>query len=402
MNNNKFKQIATLMLGGTLMLGSVSCTESFEDFNTNPKAPTPEQMEGDFASTATLISTMIPVMVQGQENNYQMIDQMIGCEYGRMTCARNHWGSDAYFATYNPSQGWAGTPFNTCMPQIYTPFFQIRDISGGEGLTYHWANLIRIFGTLRVSDCYGPIPFSKIGTGSDYQVAYDDMPDLFNAMLEQEQENADIAMLAAQYYLTKRMDEPAKKVLRQVVDIDPGNKPARLQLLSFAISRNDLDEVIRTCIPAVEYMPEALEFHYYLGIAYYQKGNCRTGRIEDVIILTAENMLDAHRQKSAEGYYPVIYRGRHHKTDTKTCRKGGKVLGVIGLARHTAEYHIRKDTGNHRQKADNERSCAALPPADAHKGKKTDKLVCIYGFQLSLLFFGGGDIAFHIAVEFIK
>ena len=185
MNNNKFKQIATLMLGGTLMLGSVSCTESFEDFNTNPKAPTPEQMEGDFASTATLISTMIPVMVQGQENNYQMIDQMIGCEYGRMTCARNHWGSDAYFATYNPSQGWAGTPFNTCMPQIYTPFFQIRDISGGEGLTYHWANLIRIFGTLRVSDCYGPIPFSKIGTGSDYQVAYDDMPDLFNAMLEE-------------------------------------------------------------------------------------------------------------------------------------------------------------------------------------------------------------------------
>ena len=167
------------------MLGSIGCTEGFEDYNTNPKAPTPEQMEGEFASTATLISTMIPVMVQGQENNYQMIDQMIGCEYGRMTCARNHWGSDAYFATFNPNEGWVGTPFNTCMPQIYTPFFQIRDISGGEGLTYHWANLIRIFGTLRVSDCYGPIPFSKIGSGSNYQVAYDDMPDLFNAMLEE-------------------------------------------------------------------------------------------------------------------------------------------------------------------------------------------------------------------------
>lgn len=183
MNNNKFKQIATLMLGGTLMLGSVGCTDSFEDFNTNPKAPTPEQMEGDFASTATLISTMIPVMVQGQENNYQMIDQMIGCEYGHMTSARNHWGSDAYFATFNPSIGWASIPFQTSMPQIYTPFFQIRDLSGGEGLTYHWANLIRIFGTLRVSDCYGPTPFSQIGSGSDYQVAYDDMPELFDAML---------------------------------------------------------------------------------------------------------------------------------------------------------------------------------------------------------------------------
>ena len=185
MNNNKFKQIATLMLGGTLMLGSIGCTESFEDFNTNPKAPTPEQMEGDFASTATLISTMIPVMVQGQENNYQMIDQMIGCEYGHMTSARNHWGSDAYFACFNPSQGWSEIPYTTSMPQIYTPYFKIRDLSGGEGLTYHWANLIRIFGTLRVSDCYGPIPFSKIGQGSEYQVAYDDMETLFNAMFKE-------------------------------------------------------------------------------------------------------------------------------------------------------------------------------------------------------------------------
>ena len=167
------------------MLGSLGCTESFEDYNTNPKAPTPEQMEGDFASTATLISTMIPVMVQGQENNYQMLDQMIGCEYGRMTCARNHWGTDAYYACFNPPSGWYGNTFDTSMPQIYTPFFKIRDISGGEGLTYHWANLIRIFGTLRISDCYGPIPFSKIGSGSEYQVAYDNMETLFNEMFKE-------------------------------------------------------------------------------------------------------------------------------------------------------------------------------------------------------------------------
>ena len=94
---------------------------------------------------------------------------------------------------------------------------------------------------------------------------------LFQCMLDQEQENADVAMLAAQYLLSKRMDEEAKPVLRQVLDIDPENKPARLQLLSFAITEEDLDEVIRLCAPAVEYMPEALEFYYYWGIAHYQK-----------------------------------------------------------------------------------------------------------------------------------
>ena len=94
---------------------------------------------------------------------------------------------------------------------------------------------------------------------------------LFDSMLSQEQENADVAMLAAQYLLSKQMNEQVKPVLWQVLDIDPENKPARLQLLSFAISKEDLDEVIRICSPAVEYMPEALEFYYYWGLAHYQK-----------------------------------------------------------------------------------------------------------------------------------
>ena len=94
---------------------------------------------------------------------------------------------------------------------------------------------------------------------------------LFDAILEQEQPNADVAMLAAQYLLSKKMDDKATSVLHKIVEIDPENKPAHLQLLSFAISKNDLDEVVRICTPAIEYMPEALEFYYYKGLAHYQK-----------------------------------------------------------------------------------------------------------------------------------
>lgn len=94
---------------------------------------------------------------------------------------------------------------------------------------------------------------------------------LFDSILKQEQNNADMAMLAAQYLLSKKMNEKAITVLHQIVEIDPENKPAYLQLLNFAISKNDLDEVVRICTPAVEYMPEALEFYYYMGLAHYQK-----------------------------------------------------------------------------------------------------------------------------------
>ena len=94
---------------------------------------------------------------------------------------------------------------------------------------------------------------------------------LFDDILEQDQPNADVAMLAAQYLLSKKMDEKATSVLHQIIEIDPENKPAHLQLLSFAISKNDLDEVVRICSPAVEYIPEALEFYYYMGLAHYQE-----------------------------------------------------------------------------------------------------------------------------------
>jgi tetratricopeptide (TPR) repeat protein len=43
-------------------------------------------------------------------------------------------------------------------------------------------------------------------------------------------------------------------------------------LVQFAISKQDMDELVRVCTPAVEYTPEVLEFYYYLGLAHHQKG----------------------------------------------------------------------------------------------------------------------------------
>lgn len=181
----KYSKITSLMLGGALMLGSVACTDKFEDFNTNPYGPTPEEMNQDNYVTASEINNMMRVLANCQENDYQMLDQMIGCEYGRMTSAKNQWGTGMYYATYDPPTNWSGNMFDTTMPQIYTPFFNIVKYTGGEGLAYSWALLLRVAGTLRVSDCYGPTPYSLVDAeGGSFTVAYDDMQTLFNAMFE--------------------------------------------------------------------------------------------------------------------------------------------------------------------------------------------------------------------------
>ena len=94
---------------------------------------------------------------------------------------------------------------------------------------------------------------------------------LFETILTGKQPNADVPMLYAQYLITKKMEKESVPVLNKVLELDPENKPARLQLLSYAIADNNLDEVIRVATPALVYNPDAMEFYYYLGLALYQK-----------------------------------------------------------------------------------------------------------------------------------
>lgn len=169
------------MTAALAVVSICGCTKNFEQFNTNPAAATQEQMLGDNALTVSLIKDMIHTLADGQQNNSQMIDQMIGSEYGGHTACITGWGNAGNFYTYNPRINWIEVPFNTIMPQIYTGFFKIASVTEGKGLAYQWASLIRIAATMRLSDIYGPVPYSKV-TGGDFAVEYDNLPDLYNAM----------------------------------------------------------------------------------------------------------------------------------------------------------------------------------------------------------------------------
>ena len=68
------------------------------------------------------------------------------------------------------------------------------------------------------------------------------------------------------------MKADATLALKQVIKLDPENTPARLQLIGYALQDEDPDKVIEVARPAIEYNPDVLEFYYYLGLAYYNKG----------------------------------------------------------------------------------------------------------------------------------
>ncbi len=93
---------------------------------------------------------------------------------------------------------------------------------------------------------------------------------LFDRIMKQEQDDPQIPMLYAQYLLSKNMEAESVPVLEQVVDLDPTNRAARMMLIGAAVKKEDYKQIIKVCEPGIEATPDALEFYYYLAVAYNQ------------------------------------------------------------------------------------------------------------------------------------
>lgn len=169
MKRNIFKTTCLVLAA----CGLVNCTGNYEDYNKDPYAIYK-------ADPAILLPTMIDGISYIQQNDSQMIDQMVGSLGGYYTLS-NRWGGQN-FDTFNPSDGWNATPYNTMFEDIYANFFDISKSTNASGHFYAVASLVRAAVMMRVADMYGAIPYSQVKEGSFY-VAYDTCEEVYKNLL---------------------------------------------------------------------------------------------------------------------------------------------------------------------------------------------------------------------------
>lgn len=93
---------------------------------------------------------------------------------------------------------------------------------------------------------------------------------LFERLMNLHYDQAETAEIYANYLLMKdAAEDSVTPVLQTLLRYEPENNFARLQLLNYAIKRNDYNEVVALCDTAILYNPEVLELYYYRGISYY-------------------------------------------------------------------------------------------------------------------------------------
>jgi hypothetical protein len=160
-----------------------ACTGNFEDINRNPYQATNEEMNrGGYATGAVLLGLQ-NLVIPTQENLHQFAEVLSAGEFGGYVTDIQPRG-EGTFATYNPPHNWNLAPFDDILKGVY-PLYLPLAAQTDDPITLALAKLFRVAAMHRVTDIYGPIPYSKVGAEGALTAPYDSQEDVYKKMLEE-------------------------------------------------------------------------------------------------------------------------------------------------------------------------------------------------------------------------
>ncbi|MCD2421811.1 SusD/RagB family nutrient-binding outer membrane lipoprotein [Niabella pedocola] len=189
MKKNNIKLLLPFAVLASLVMGA-GCSRSMDDVNTNPFLLTDSIAKRDGFNQGAFFLVMQNEVIPVQENRYQFAEHMIGLPYGRYLPPINSWAGQN-FQTFNPNPDWNSTPFNDAFGNIYPAFFNIQKITGESGVNYAWAKIILVAAMQRITDMYGPIPYTKVRFGQ-LSSPYDPQETVYDSMIADLTESAAI------------------------------------------------------------------------------------------------------------------------------------------------------------------------------------------------------------------
>jgi hypothetical protein len=190
MNKHKrsFINNARLYYTGLLLFLCCSCTQKFDEFNTNPNNATEEMMEYDYLSTGVFFPQMqqniFPVAQQPNfgDEMYQIVQNLAGDVYSGYMGASNNWFGGANNTTYALVPGWYGAAFGRCFLSVMPAWLSIKKKSEqANPHIYALAQILKAMSLHRTTDMYGPLPVSKFGNGG-LTTTYDSQEAVYDSL----------------------------------------------------------------------------------------------------------------------------------------------------------------------------------------------------------------------------
>lgn len=181
----KYNRTSWIALLAVALLAMQSCTDDFIRMNTNPDQVTDAQTEADYYNIGSKIKAMEGMVIPTQEHLYQFYDLMVGCAFGGYA-GETPDGWHNKFSTFNPELEWTKAPFKTTFKETYPPYRSLLRLTD-DPVPVAIGHILRVAIMHRETDCYGPIPYSKMmENGEDaLTAAYDSQETVYMKMFEE-------------------------------------------------------------------------------------------------------------------------------------------------------------------------------------------------------------------------
>lgn len=187
----RYKNTALLFLSGAVLLTS-SCTKNFQELNTNPNALSNAQ-------TISILGSAIGPMEQNIYSNYQTAQNLSADAYAGYMMSPTPFNGGLNNLDYFMISGWNQNGFDDPYKLIMAPVSKMAAAGVRTKAPEIWAValLIQVEAMDRVTDRFGPVPYTKAGT-SLKSIPYDSQETIYETFFKQ----IDTAVANLRTYIT--------------------------------------------------------------------------------------------------------------------------------------------------------------------------------------------------------
>lgn len=178
----KILNILTIVSVAALM----SCTDNYENINSHPYEP--GSLEADDYALGSAMNNLAGCIVSPDINTAQFTDCLLGGPMGGYYASANAGWANT-ITNFNAKDDWTNVFLKSehVIPILNTNFNAARLASKNTDnpVPFAIAKVLRVASMSRVTDTYGPIPYTKLGTSTTTEIPYDSQETVYNAFFDE-------------------------------------------------------------------------------------------------------------------------------------------------------------------------------------------------------------------------
>lgn len=177
------KTINKILVAG-FAFAATACTGDYLDINSHPYQP--GDLSPDNYALTSAFNNVCGSVIQASYNNCQFTDCLLGNAMGGYFADGNA-GWDATISNYNAANNWTRvfmeSNSDSSVPMLYTNVSAVEGLceNSGQVVPLACAQIVKVAAMSRVTDCYGPIPYTQIGGTGALTTPYDSQETIYRS-----------------------------------------------------------------------------------------------------------------------------------------------------------------------------------------------------------------------------